>query len=216
MNITSTRNRPSIQPQKPANPPQQSSDSQEPKESYSAWTPFANAGVVGAAVAVPAAVGALATSVFPNAGTLAKGAMVVGASAALGLGAGLWAVKGAKEEFNGHPVLTAISGVVAGRCRCGSRGSGSHFRGRYSPGPKRRGLGTRPTFRTSSKSRRPEANFRGVAPQQCAPAHKFRTLLSNTRTRVPGLETPSSERSMDRRPWGFRLANPHPQLGKSR
>ena len=114
MNITSTRNRPSIQPQKPANPPQQSSDSQEPKESYSAWTPFANAGVVGAAVAVPAAVGALATSVFPNAGTLAKGAMVVGASAALGLGAGLWAVKGAKEEFNGHPVLTAISGVVAG------------------------------------------------------------------------------------------------------
>ena len=114
MNITSTRNRPSIQPQKPANPPLQNSETQEPKESYSAWTPLANAGVVGAAVAVPAAVGALATSVFPNAGTLAKGAMVVGASAALGLGAGLWAVKGAKEEFNGHPVLTAISGVVAG------------------------------------------------------------------------------------------------------
>lgn len=114
MNITSTRQRPSIQPRVAANPPQQDSGSQEPKESYSAWTPLANAGVVGAAVAVPAAVGALATSVFPNAGPLAKGAMVVGSAAALGLGAGLWAVRGAKEEFNGHPVLTAISGVMAG------------------------------------------------------------------------------------------------------
>ena len=38
----------------------------------------------------------------------------MGSAAALGLGAGLWAVKGAKEEFNGHPILTGIAGLAAG------------------------------------------------------------------------------------------------------
>ena len=116
MNITSTRNRPSIQPRTAQPQPEatQGSNQQEPRETYSAWDPIKNAGVVGAAIGVPAAIGAVTSSLFPNAGPLAKGAMVLGSATALGLGAGLWAIKGAKEEFNGHPILTGISGFVAG------------------------------------------------------------------------------------------------------
>lgn len=87
---------------------------QEPQESYSAWDPVKNAGVVGAAIAVPAALGAVCNSLFPNAGTLAKGAMMLGSATALGVGAGLWAVKGGKEEFNGHPILTGMTGLLVG------------------------------------------------------------------------------------------------------
>lgn len=114
MNITSTLKTSS--PQRISQPqPKAAEDSsaQQPKESYSAWDPVKNAGVVGAAIAVPAALGAVATSLFPNAGPLAKGAMVVGSATAMGLGSGLWMMKGAKEEFNGHPVLTAIPTIAA-------------------------------------------------------------------------------------------------------
>lgn len=116
MNIQSTRTNLTVSTSAPRVQLQatQEAQQQEPKETYSAWDPVKNAGVVGAAIAVPTAMGALASSLFPNAGPLAKGAMVLGSATALGLGAGLWAVKGAKEEFNGHPILTGMSGFLAG------------------------------------------------------------------------------------------------------
>lgn len=95
-------------PEQPSAPPQES------KDSYSAWTPLANAGVVGAAVAVPTALGAIGNSLFPNASPLVQGGLAVGTAVLMGAGAATWAVRGAKEEFNGHPILTGISGLVIG------------------------------------------------------------------------------------------------------
>jgi hypothetical protein len=84
----------------------------EPKETYESWVPLANAGVVGAVVGIPAAIGALGNSFLGP--ELATGLTWTALPIAAGIGVGLWAAKGAKEEFNGHPVLTAISGLVAG------------------------------------------------------------------------------------------------------
>jgi hypothetical protein len=119
MNINSTRVQTANSTranQKAAPAPQQAqtSETSEPKETYQPWVPFANAGVVGAAVAVPTAIGAIGNSLFPNAGPIAKLAMVTGTSVAAGLGVGLYTAKGAKEEFNGHPILTGITTFVAG------------------------------------------------------------------------------------------------------
>ena len=119
MNITSTQgyspqNRLSTQPNKQAPKAEKEPSSTEPQEKYEAWEPFANAAVVGGAVAVPTALGAIGNTLFPNAGPLAKGAMVLGSTAIAGTAAGIWAVKGAKEEFNNHPVLVGISGLAAG------------------------------------------------------------------------------------------------------
>lgn len=110
MNIQSTRLlSPQHQPQKTAQPVKTASGDSPPQDSFESNVPFANAGFVGGAVGVASAVGAVGHSVF-GAGTataLAWSALPVAA----GLGVGLYAARGAQEEFNGHPVLTAIVGI---------------------------------------------------------------------------------------------------------
>lgn len=105
-------------------PPQAASNKQAPEkkeqappaqeDGYTAMDPFFNAAAVGALVAVPTALGALGNSVFPDAGPVGKLALTTATFVATGIGAGAWAAKGAKEEFNGHPILTGITTVIAG------------------------------------------------------------------------------------------------------
>jgi hypothetical protein len=86
-----------------------SSEATQPKERYPAWTPLANAGVVGLLVAVPAFAGAAGNAVFG-----ASPYLPVGVSALAGAGAGTWAYKSSMKEFRGHPVLVGLSTLGAG------------------------------------------------------------------------------------------------------
>lgn len=116
MNISSTRVLTTSTPltKQPVPNVEQEAESGEPQEKYEAWMPFANAGVVGALVAVPAALGAIGNALFPDAGPIAKGAMVLGLATAAATGAGMWAINDFSEEFNGHPILTGMGGLMAG------------------------------------------------------------------------------------------------------
>lgn len=90
---------------------QQSQEPQEPVEKYESWVPLAYAAAAGGAIAVPTAVGAVANQ-FLGAGLgTALSASVVPIATAIGVGA--WTYNGAKEEFNGHPILTGITTAVA-------------------------------------------------------------------------------------------------------
>ncbi len=112
MQIQTYRPTQSLKAHKVAVPQQSAPTLEEPKEKYEPWVPLANAAVVGAAVGIPSALGAVGNSLLgPQlATTLTWTALPVVA----GVGATMWAIKGAKEEFNGHPILTGISGVAAG------------------------------------------------------------------------------------------------------
>ncbi len=103
-------------PQQPQQPdePQDSLEPQKPQppEKYPLWTPLANAGVVGALVGVPSALGALEHSLF---GPVAAGVLTgVVTPVVAGLAAGTWAYKSSKKEFKGHPILVGMSTLVAG------------------------------------------------------------------------------------------------------
>lgn len=112
MQIQTHRNTRPLQAPKAALPKQPAATLEEPKEKYEPWIPLANAAVVGAAIGIPSALGAVGNSLLgPQlATTLTWTALPVAA----GIGATLWAINGAKKEFNGHPILTGISGLVAG------------------------------------------------------------------------------------------------------
>lgn len=85
---------------------------EQPKEKYEPWVPFANAAFVGAAVGIPSALGAIGNSLLG--GELATTLTWTALPVVAGIGATMFAMKGAKEEFNGHPILTGISGLAAG------------------------------------------------------------------------------------------------------
>lgn len=94
-----------------SNAPAEQQQSQEPTEKYESWVPLANAAVVGGAIALPTAVGALGHQ-FLGAG-LATGLAVSVVPVATAVGVGAWAYNSAKEEFNGHPILTGLTTAVA-------------------------------------------------------------------------------------------------------
>lgn len=120
MNIQTTRIANTQAPLKATN--SESSQAEQTKQqeppaqhdSYTAMDPILNAATIGALVAVPTALGAVGNTLFPNAGPVGELALTTATFVATGIGAGAWALKGAKEEFNGHPILTGITTVVAG------------------------------------------------------------------------------------------------------
>ncbi len=81
----------------------------KPRERYKAWVPLANAGVVAALVAVPAFAGAAGNALFG-----AHPMVTTGVGAVTAAGAGTWAYKSSKKEFNGHPVLVGLSTLTVG------------------------------------------------------------------------------------------------------
>lgn len=97
----------------PATPPQDSFQPDQPKpEKYPAWTPLANAAVVGGLVGVPSILGAVEHSLFGPA--VASGLTWVATPIVAGLAVGAYAFKSSKKEFNGHPILTGLTTLVAG------------------------------------------------------------------------------------------------------
>jgi hypothetical protein len=94
--------------------PQRDTYSSDPKseEKIPFWAPFANAAIAAAVVGVPAALGAGGAQLIgPAANSEAAGLVV---SAVGGVGAGCWAFKSSKKEFNGHPILVGMSTLGAG------------------------------------------------------------------------------------------------------
>ena len=82
------------------------------EEKIAAWAPFANAAIAAAVIGVPAALGAGGAALIGPAANSEFAGLAV--SAVGGIGAGCYAFKSSKKEFNNHPILVGMSTLGAG------------------------------------------------------------------------------------------------------
>lgn len=85
---------------------------QDPEDKLPAWAPLANAAVVGGLIGAPSALGALENAFLGP--KVASALTWIATPIVAGVGVGYFVGKSAHEEFNGHPILTGLSAVMAG------------------------------------------------------------------------------------------------------